>query len=160
LPEALVAAFAKRLSRLTLVALPEDILIILLFIGNLILRHPGLKCLINHPPYSPLRHGGYDPFLMEERDPFQSNALNSSLWEVNSLQNHILPSIAAAARFIHEPLPSIENDLAAVLERTGGHIFDCEIKKKVKNIMLTFERPTSMALPKGERMLQYWHFKA
>jgi U3 small nucleolar RNA-associated protein 19 len=44
-----VAAFAKRLARLTLVAPPQDIQIILMFIGNLILRHPGLKRLFNHP---------------------------------------------------------------------------------------------------------------
>lgn len=44
-----MAAFAKRLARLTLVAPPQDIQIILMFIGNLILRHPGLKRLLNHP---------------------------------------------------------------------------------------------------------------
>jgi hypothetical protein len=49
LSEHLVAAFAKRLARLTLVAPPQDIQIILMFIGNLILRHPGLKRLLNHP---------------------------------------------------------------------------------------------------------------
>ncbi|XP_011506316.1 PREDICTED: nucleolar complex protein 4 homolog B [Ceratosolen solmsi marchali] len=156
LPEALVAAFAKRLSRLTLVAPPEDILIILLFIGNLLLRHPGLKRLIDHPQGNEEELGTNDPFLMEERDPLQSNALLSSLWEIKGLQYHILPSIATAARFIREPLPSIEYDMASALERTGGHIFDNELKNKVKDIMLTFERPSSMALPKGERILQYW----
>lgn len=38
LPETLVAAFAKRLARLALVAPSEDIIIICRFIGNLILR--------------------------------------------------------------------------------------------------------------------------
>ncbi|XP_031778710.1 nucleolar complex protein 4 homolog B [Nasonia vitripennis] len=160
LPEALVAAFAKRLSRLTLVAPPEDILIILLFIGNLLLRHPGLKRLIDHPQNHQLiskeETGAGDPFLMEERDPLQSNALLSSLWEIKALQCHILPSVATAARFIRDPLPSVEYDMASALERTGGHSFDREIKNKVKDIMLTFERPSSMALPKGERILQYW----
>lgn len=160
LPEALVAAFAKRLARLTLVAPPEDILIILLFVGNLLLRHPGLKRLIDHPQggevISEEGTGTGDPFLMEERDPLQSNALISSLWEIKALQWHILPSIATAARFIREPLPSVEYDMASALERTGGHIFDRELRNKVKEIMLTFERPDSMALPKGERLLQYW----
>ncbi|KAL6264918.1 hypothetical protein P5V15_005012 [Pogonomyrmex californicus] len=159
LPEALVAAFAKRLARLTLVAPPEDILIILLFVGNLLLRHPGLKRLIDHPQGGeapPSSTGAGDPFLMEERDPLLSNALLSSLWEIRVLQSHILPSIATAARFIHEPLPSVEYDMASALERTGGHLFENELKTKVKDIMLTFERPTSMALPKGEKLLQYW----
>ncbi|KAK9306305.1 hypothetical protein QLX08_003006 [Tetragonisca angustula] len=159
LPEALVAAFAKRLARLTLVAPPEDILIILLFVGNLLLRHPGLKRLIDHPQEGEIleeNNGAGDPFLMEERDPLLSNALLSSLWEIKALQCHIVPSIASAARFIREPLPSVEYDMASALERTGGHLFDNELKNKVKDIMLTFERPNSMALPKGERLLQYW----
>ncbi|CAD1469946.1 unnamed protein product [Heterotrigona itama] len=158
LPEALVAAFAKRLARLTLVAPPEDILIILLFVGNLLLRHPGLKRLIDHPQgeISEENNGAGDPFLMEERDPLLSNALLSSLWEIKALQCHIVPSIASAARFIREPLPSVEYDMASALEHTGGHLFDNELKNKVKDIMLTFERPNSMALPKGERLLQYW----
>ncbi|XP_017880756.1 nucleolar complex protein 4 homolog isoform X2 [Ceratina calcarata] len=158
LPEALVAAFAKRLARLTLVAPPEDILIILLFVGNLLLRHPGLKRLIDRPQggETEQNNGAGDPFLMEERDPLSSNALLSSLWEIKALQWHIMPSIASTARFIREPLPSVEYDMASALERTGGHLFDSELKNKVKDIMLTFERPNSMMLPKGERLLQYW----
>jgi len=93
---------------------------------------------------------------MDERDPLQSNALLSSLWEIRALQWHILASIATAARFIREPLPSVEYDMASALERTGGHLFESELKNKVKDIMLTFERPSSMALPKGEKLLQYW----
>jgi U3 small nucleolar RNA-associated protein 19 len=160
LPETLVAAFTKRLARLALVAPPEDVLIILFFVGNLLLRHPGLKRLIDHPQGGEVTSisniSASDPFLMEERDPFLSNALHSSLWEIRALQWHILPNIASAARFIRDPLPSVEYDIASALEHTGGHIFDCELKNKVKDIMLTFERPNSMALPKGERLLQYW----
>lgn len=128
--------------------------------GNLLLRHPGLKRLIDHPQggevVSDATIGAGDPFLMEERDPLLSNALHSSLWEIRALQWHILPSIASAARFIHEPLPSVEYDMASALERTGGHLFDRELKNKIKDIMLTFERPSSMMLPKGEKLLQYW----
>lgn len=47
LPENLVAAFVKRLARLSLIAPPQDCIIILYFIGNLILRHRGLKSLIS-----------------------------------------------------------------------------------------------------------------
>lgn len=124
--------------------------------GNLLLRHPGLKRLIDHPQGGEVASGAGDPFLMEERDPLLSNALLSSLWEIRALQWHILPSIASAARFIREPLPSVEYDMASALERTGGHLFDRELKNKVRDIMLTFERPNSMALPKGEKLLQYW----
>lgn len=46
LPESLVAAFAKRLSRLALVASPEDAMGLLQLVGNLLLRHTALKRMI------------------------------------------------------------------------------------------------------------------
>lgn len=113
LPEALVAAFTKRLARLALVAPPQDITIILYFIGNLIIRHPGLKRLLYH------HTGGHvprDPFLMDESDPIKSGALESQLWEVAALQQHGVPTISNAAKFISNPLPSMEWDLSSVLE--------------------------------------------
>lgn len=53
---------------------------------------------------------------MDERDPIKSNALDSSLWEVAALQSHVLPSVATAAKFINNPFPTAEWDLASVLE--------------------------------------------
>lgn len=162
LPETLVAAFAKRLARLTLVAPPADILIILYLITNLMTRHPGLKRLIDHPLGGEVQSekgcGAGDPFLMEERDPLASNALLSSLWEIKALQRHVVPSIAMAANCVIERPPSgvMGYHMESTLRNNGGHLFDNELKSKVKDIMLTFERPNSMALPKGERLLQYW----
>lgn len=154
LPEGLVAAFVKRLARLALIAPPQDIIIILRFIGNLMLRHPALKRLIFHP------NGGevsQDPFIMDERDPIKSNALDSSLWEVATLQTHVLPSVATAAKFISNPFPSVEWDLASVLEINENDIFDKEIAKKSKEYALNLERPASMFLCcGGEKTSQYW----
>lgn len=113
LPEMLVAAFVKRLARLSLVAPPQDIVIILYFIGNLIIRHPGLKRLICHPDGGQVVN---DPYVMGEMEPIRSMALDSSLWEVVLLQNHAMPSIAQAARFISAPLPTTEWDLSNFLE--------------------------------------------
>lgn len=114
LPENLVAAFVKRLARLSLVAPPQDIATIIYFIGNLILRHPGLKRLICHPSGS--TEVPRDPFIMDERDPVESNALESSLWEIASLQQHVVPSIAQAAKIIFNPLPKVEWNLGDYLE--------------------------------------------
>lgn len=57
-----------------------------------------------------------DPFIMEERNPTNSNAIKSSLWEIVALQKHAIPAVAAAARFITQPLPKQEWDLFSVLE--------------------------------------------
>ena len=153
LPENIVAAFAKRLARLSLVAPPQDIHIILMFIGNLILRHPGLKRLIDHPSGNSVPD---DPFVMEERDPSKSRAMESSLWELHALQSHILPGVGTAANFIYNPLPSVEWDLSQILEENSDDIFEREMKKKLKEIALTFDRPQSLSLPQHERVSQFW----
>lgn len=128
LPENLVAAFTKRLARLSLVAPPQDAVIIIYFIGNLILRHPGLKRLISHPIGNEIPQ---DPFIMDERDPVQSSALDSSLWEISFLQQHVVPSVAQAAKVIFNPLPKAEWSLSNFLEinendvSLGGAAFLC-----------------------------------
>ncbi|CAG2067784.1 unnamed protein product [Timema podura] len=97
-----------------------------------------------------------DPYLEEERDPTKSRAMESSLWELAALQHHVLPSVATAARFINSPLPSVEWDMSNILENTADDIFDKEGKKKMKEMTLTFERPHSMNLPRGEKLSQFW----
>ncbi|XP_053680057.1 nucleolar complex protein 4 homolog A [Anopheles nili] len=154
LPEGLVAAFVKRLARLALIAPPQDIVIILRFIGNLILRHPALKRLIFHPTGG---EASCDPYVMEERDPMKSKALESSLWEVAALQNHVLPTVATAARFISNPLPSVEWDLSSVLEINENDIFHKEIVSKTKDFFLNIDRPTGMfGYCGGQLSSQYW----
>lgn len=53
---------------------------------------------------------------MEEREPSKSNAIESSLWEIVALQNHAIPSVSVAAKFISQPLPKHEWDLSTVLD--------------------------------------------
>jgi U3 small nucleolar RNA-associated protein 19 len=113
LPEALVAAFAKRLARLALVAPPQDIVIILYFIANLIIRHPGLKRLLTSQSNHEISE---DPYLMEESDPNASKALESSLWEIQLLRNHMLPNICMCAKQIMMQPLSQEYNLGDYLE--------------------------------------------
>lgn len=153
LPESLVAAFVKRLARLSLIAPPQDAIIILHFIGNLILRHPALKRLICSEMADEVAR---DPFIMDEREPTKSKALESSLWEIVTMQKHALPSVASAAKFISQPLPTTEWDLSTVLEVKEDDIFDQEIAKKTKQYALAFERPHSMFLAKNDKVIQYW----
>lgn len=117
LPETLVAAFVKRLARLALIAPPQDVIIVIYFIGNLIIRHPGLKRLICDKNSSGAVEIAEDPFVMDEADPNKSQALQSSLWEIQMLRNHMLPNVAQAAKNIMtQPLPGREWDLGNYLE--------------------------------------------
>lgn len=116
-------------------------------------RHPGLKCLLNNPQSN---SSNSDPYIMEERDPLKSNAIMSSLWEIQTLQNHVQPSVAVAARFINTPLPGIEWDLDRVLNTTGDDIFDREVKKYNKSIVINYEKPFNGGIGKNERVMNYW----
>ncbi|BET01059.1 nucleolar complex protein [Nesidiocoris tenuis] len=152
LPEALVAGFVKRLARLALVASPTDIIIILTFIINLIIRHPNLKCLMSRPG---IAHFDSDPYLPNEPNPAESRAIDSCLWEVKLLQDHVVPTVAHTAHFIDQELPEIEKDMSAFLDHNIQHIFEKEMCIKVEEPPLTFERPSSTFLHKPSVMLAF-----
>jgi len=80
LPAVMVASFLKRLSRLSLGAPPAAIVSIIPFTYNLLKRHPSLMPMIH-------RHDSAstgDPFQMDEANPYLTNAIDSSLWELTS----------------------------------------------------------------------------
>ncbi|KAK2722672.1 hypothetical protein QYM36_003004 [Artemia franciscana] len=116
LSEYLAAAFVKRTSRLCLSAPPTGIRIALQFIGNIMYRHPGLKKMMHCPEDQ--TELGSDPYIMEERDPAKCRAIESSLWEVKTLQSHLIPKIADEAKFINKDLPKVEWFLGDILENT------------------------------------------
>lgn len=142
LPEYLIAAFVKRLSRLCLTAPCNAILLLLPFIGNLLIRHKGLLKMVDNPE---------EHFVMEEPDPLKAKAAESGLWEIKTLQNHALPQVSQAAKFINKSLPQMEWNLDDYLEISNEDMFEIEAKKKIfVNVPLTFERPKGCAFPKND----------
>ncbi|RXM92884.1 E1A-binding protein p400 [Acipenser ruthenus] len=57
-----------------------------------------------------------DPYIMEEEDPAKCCALESSLWELQSLQKHYHPNVAKAASVVNKPLCQQEVDINQLLE--------------------------------------------
>ncbi|KAM4810041.1 nucleolar complex protein 4 homolog [Rhinophrynus dorsalis] len=137
LPVYLVAAFAKRLARLSLTAPPQVLLMTIPFICNLIRRHPACRVLI-HRPSSPGDLTS-DPYIMEEQDPAKSRALESALWELEVLQKHYYGDVVRAANVISRPLSAQESDISEFLEISSYELFDKELKKKFKSVPLEFE---------------------
>uniref|UniRef100_A0ABI8AF19 Nucleolar complex associated 4 homolog n=1 Tax=Felis catus TaxID=9685 RepID=A0ABI8AF19_FELCA len=127
LPAYLVAAFAKRLSRLALTAPPEALLMVLPFICNLLRRHPACRVLVHRPPGPELDADPYDP---AEEDPAKSRALESSLWELQTLQRHYHPEVSQAAGVINQALSVPETSIAPLLELTAFEVFERDLKKK------------------------------
>lgn len=143
LPSYLVAAFAKRLARLSLHAPTPALYISLPFIMNLINRHPACEVLL-HRSEGPLEFD-QDPYLPNESDPKNSKALDSCLWELLTLERHIDPNVAENAR----KRKIAETDLSSQLETTVSDIMESEAKKIKKDIPVNFERLTELKMPSG-----------
>ncbi len=147
------------------------ILAILPFIANLLLRHTGLSKML----YGRQAASGDnsdtdatgDPYDEEEQDPAKCRAVESSLWEVVSLQSHVLPQVmshefvlvetlsqflrylkvSAVAKSLCKKLPQMEADLGDYLELSMSDMMENEAKKKVfVNVPLTFEAPEGIKL--------------
>ncbi|KAM3874526.1 nucleolar complex protein 4 homolog [Diretmus argenteus] len=155
LPVYLVAAFAKRLARLALTAPPTALLMVLPFIFNLIRRHPSCRVLIHRPSTEdePLQ----DPYLMDEEDPAQCHAIESSLWEIKTLQKHYHPDVVKAATLINAPLSAQEDDISELLEMTNYELMERDLKQtRTKGVPLEFEIATQLLKGGGDVLGQHF----
>ncbi|KAJ8511979.1 hypothetical protein OPV22_002413 [Ensete ventricosum] len=176
LPAYLAATFAKKLSRLALSVPPSGALIIIAVIHNLLRRHPAINFLVHQPIGDENDRGtsvednrsgedvresenghiilstklGTDPFDIQECDPAKSNAMRSSLWEIETLQHHYSPAVS---RFV----ASLENDLTVraktsevtVADFSSGSyatVFREEVRRRIKQVPVAFYKviPSSL----------------
>lgn len=101
LPGALVASFIKRMARLALFAPPSGTVIVVPWIYNILRNHPTCTFMVHRKPEhaaSLTADGMGDPFDMEKADPMETGAIESSLWEIQTLQAHYHPNVAAIAK--------------------------------------------------------------
>ncbi|KAL5044953.1 hypothetical protein BDW71DRAFT_208821 [Aspergillus fruticulosus] len=143
LPATLVASFIKRLSRLALNAPPAAIVAIVPFIYNLFKTHPTctfmLHRVIRDKEFQDEleAEGMDDPFDPEESDPDQTGAIESSLWEIESLQSHYHPNVASIARIISEQFTKHSYNLEDFLDYTYQGMLQAELgtgEKPLKKI--------------------------
>ena len=121
LPEYLVAAFVKKLARISLFAPAYACNYILAVIYNLVSRHPQISFLVQkgeiEPKYLSRIQKKYlmeknseiylkdnrkivDPFDPNEKDPKECKAMQSQLWEIETLLYHSNGEVAKFARDI------------------------------------------------------------
>lgn len=128
LPAVLVASFLKRLSRLTLYAPPAGIVVIVPWIYNLLKKHPTCTFMIHRETRTAegkeiLENEGLaDPFLMDEEDPMETNAIESSLWEIVMLQSHYHPNVATLAKIISEQFTKHAYNMEDFLDHSYGSV--------------------------------------
>ncbi|KAL2003926.1 hypothetical protein VTN02DRAFT_1622 [Thermoascus thermophilus] len=124
LPATLIASFIKRLSRLALNAPPTAIVAIVPWIYNLLKTHPTTTFMIHRAIRDEEwkaeleAEGMDDPFDPDEPDPTLTDAIESSLWEIETLQSHYHPNVAALARIISEQFTKQAYNLEDFLDYT------------------------------------------
>jgi len=153
LPSYLVAAFAKKLSRLSLSAPPDALLCLIPLIYNLLIRHPNCKTLLHSSSTQTLTN---DPFVESERDPAKSRALESCLWEVKSLVEHYHHRVSTEARKCEQPLPNTEVNVDGELETGIDDLIEMETRKKLKKVAATFDRPIGLISSSDKLLNKYW----
>lgn len=129
LPAGLVASFIKRLSRLTIHAPPSGIVVVVPWIYNLLKTHPSCTFMIHRNSEVDKDEDGWgDPFRMEEPDPMETYALESSLWEIHMLQTHYHPNVATIAKIISEQFTKQAYNLEDFLDHSDATVsFDLSI---------------------------------
>lgn len=138
LPATLVASFIKRLARLALNAPPTAIVAIVPFIYNLFKSHPTCTFMLHRVVRDDARKaeldaaGMDDPFDPDEPDPTRTDALESSLWEIVSLQSHYHPNVAAICRIISEQFTKQMYSLEDFLDYTYQGMVQAELGSEAK----------------------------
>jgi U3 small nucleolar RNA-associated protein 19 len=128
LPAVLVASFVKRLARLTLYAPPSGIVAVVPWIYNLLRKHPTCTFMIHRETRTAgskavlEANGMTDPFIMDEEDPMETNAIESSLWEIVTLQSHYHPNVATLAKIISEQFTKHAYNLEDFLDHSYGSV--------------------------------------
>lgn len=128
LPAALVASFIKRLSRLTLYAPPSGIIVVVPWIYNLLKNHPTCTFMIHRESKQKNEavyltdEGWGDPFRVEEPDPMETDAVESSLWEIHMLQSHYHPNVATIAKIISEQFTKQAYNLEDFLDHSYENV--------------------------------------
>ncbi|KAL8790826.1 MAG: hypothetical protein Q9213_000450 [Squamulea squamosa] len=135
LPAALVASFIKRLARLSLSAPPSAIVVVVPWLYNLLKTHPSCTFMIHkRPEYSDFVEGEGmdDPFDMTESDPMETKAIDSSLWEIQTLQAHYHPNVATIAKIISEQFTKQAYNLEDFLDHSYSSMLNAELSKEIK----------------------------
>ncbi|KAF2270665.1 nucleolar complex protein 4 [Lojkania enalia] len=148
LPAVLVASFIKRLSRLALHGPPAGIVVAIPWVYNMFKRHPACTFMMhreirNEDDKRKIEEEGMgDPFDMSEEDPVLTNAIESSLWEIETLQSHYHPNVATLAKIISEQFTKRSYNLEDFLDHSYLTLLDAELNRDLKKEpIVEFEIP-------------------
>ncbi|KAK7056424.1 Maturation and nuclear export of 40S ribosomal subunits interacting protein [Paramarasmius palmivorus] len=127
LPATLLASFVKRLARLSLNAPPAAIIMVLPFTYNILKRHPALMPMIHRDA-----DVSNDPFNASESNPLLTDAISSSLWEIQTHRSHYHSAVSTLAKIFSEAFTKPKYSMEDFLDHTYATLFDAEVTRKIK----------------------------
>ncbi|KAG6307078.1 hypothetical protein E4U45_005694 [Claviceps purpurea] len=174
LPAALVASFLKRLSRLALSAPPSAVAFVIPWIYNMLKRHPSCTFMLHRAIKDPQikqqikQNGFHDPFLPEETDPTETEAIESSLWEIVQLQSHYHPNIATISKVMSDQFTKQSYNMEDFLDHSYASLLEAELGKDVKKApVIEFQIPKRIFLAQDDpvsapdsMLIKLWDFGA
>ncbi|KAL6944819.1 hypothetical protein ACO0RG_001573 [Hanseniaspora osmophila] len=138
----LIAGFMKKMSRSLLTSSPNAIVSVIPMIYNLLKLHPNCMILIHDPdyinPYFTNSKGEieqrifHDAFDINEPNPEFSNAINSSLWELETLMHHYHPNVASLAKIFQQPFRKMSYNMEDFLDWNYKSFLNSELKRSLK----------------------------
>ncbi|AET37489.1 ribosome biosynthesis protein NOC4 Ecym_1245 [Eremothecium cymbalariae DBVPG len=155
----LVASFIKKLARLSLDAPPSAVVSVIPFAYNLLKRHPSCMIMLHDPEFirNPfgtkeendqlaLRKAQYqDPFDNEQLNPELTNAIDSSLWELQTMTAHYHPNVATLAKILSQPFQKLSYNMEDFLDWSYDSLLAAEASRKMKILpSLEFEQFDSL----------------
>jgi U3 small nucleolar RNA-associated protein 19 len=94
-----------------------------------------------------------DPFDPTEPDPTLTDAIESSLWEIETLQSHYHPNVAALARIISEQFTKQVYNLEDFLDHSYQGMMTAELGKEEKSMrkppVVEFQIPKRIFTDRG-----------
>lgn len=155
-PAYTAASFIKRFARLALCIQPGGALVALVFIHNILRRHPACMQMLHRPSIkssdgnaistttlaqAPVDQG-QDVFNDGEADPLKSRAIESSLWEMEALKNHSSPMVAQFCEHLYRDLSNrrstAEINIEEFLAKSYHSMFTMEVERRMKSVSSAF----------------------
>ena len=140
IPAYVVAAFIKRFARMAIQAPPHGALLAMAFIFNLIRRHPSCAMVLQGKSSS--KDGQADPYNETEDDPAKARALESSLWELETLKSHYYHEVARFVSVFKRDMTKrnkyTEIDIEKFVSRSYDETYRRENAKRLKMCAVKF----------------------
>ncbi|GEQ67243.1 hypothetical protein JCM33374_g907 [Metschnikowia sp. JCM 33374] len=127
----LVASFIKKLARLSLAASTPAVVIVIPFIYNLLKRHPTCMVLLQNTTSDSKYTDTYND---AEKDPLNTGAMGSSLWELETLMTHFHPNVATLAKIFGEPFRKPSYNMEDFLDWSYLTLLESEKTRKYKGM--------------------------